>query len=252
MEFNEPVEGLEISDFNITNGTITYLYEYSRGMEYELEVYSASEGEVTLELVEGAVQDMAGNTNEAVSASYIFDGTPPMVTLNAGVTTTSEAVNTVDVSFSESIQYLAMGYFNITNGSATDLVIVTPNIHYTLEVTAGASGNVIVELPDYSVVDMANNGNMEVSVNWLYEPASSIDRTIPRVNSVFPNPVNGNLHIDLERESLISIINMNGTVLYQQDHVLSEIIDMSGFVPGMYVLQVQNDQKIIQYKLIVE
>jgi len=251
MEFNEPVEGLEISDFNLTNGSIYYMYEYSSGMRYELEVYTPNEGEVTLELLADAVQDMAGNPNESVSVSWIFDETPPEVIFDAGVVITPNSVNTVDITFSEPIQHLDIGYFNTTNGTNTDLQTLDAGLHYTLEVTADAPGTVIVLLPESSVYDFANNTNENTVTGWVYDLPNDIPVYEEGI-SIYPNPVSGNLHIELESESLIRILSMNGSVLYQQDHVLNETIDMSGFTPGVYIVQIESSDRVTQHKLIIE
>ncbi len=251
MEFNEPVECLEISDFNVTNGSIYYMYEYSSGRQYELEVYTPSEGEVTLELLADAVQDMAGNQNLSASVSWIFDETPPEVTLDAGGTTIQNADNTVDITFSESIQYLDIMQFNTTNGTNTDLETLQVGLHYALEVTANAPGIVIIQLPEYSVFDAAYNGNIATSVGWLYEPPNLVPVSEAGI-SIYPNPVSGNLHIELESESMIRILNLNGSVLYQQDHVLNKTIDMSGFTPGVYIVQIESGDRVTKHKLIVE
>ena len=252
MEFNEPVEGLDISDFDITNGTISEINEYREGIEYEILVITPNEGEIIFELKAGAVEDRAGNPNESASVSWIFDETPPEVTLDAGVTTTPNAVNNVDVTFSEPIQYFDIGYFNTTNGTNTGLETLDEGLHYRLIVTANAPDEfVIVQLPEYSVFDFANNGNASTSVGWAYQPPTDLPVYEEGI-SIYPNPVNGNLHIELESESMIRILNLNGEVLYMQDHVLNDIIDMSGLTPGVYIIRIESSDKITQHKLIVE
>ena len=251
MEFNEPVEGLEISDFNITNGTINYLYQYYNGEEYDLEVYTPDEGDVTIQLLPNAVQDRAGNSSESTSVSWIFDETPPEVTLDAGVVITPDADNIVDISFSEPVQYLDMVQFTTINGTNTGMETLEEGLHYELTVTANDQGIVIVNLPENSVFDNAYNANSTAFTGWLYDIPNDLQSYEEGI-SIYPNPVNGNLHVELESESMIRILNLNGEVLYLQDHVLNEIIDMSGLTPGVYIIRIETQDKVIQHKLIVE
>jgi len=248
-DFNEEVTGLESSDLTITNGTIDFFDSYNNG--FSLGIIASAEGEVSIELDEGAVTDLAGNPSAAAIVSWIYDATPPEVILDAGVTSTSQRVNSVDVTFSEQVDYLLEGNFVLSNGSATNFETISAGLHYSLEVMADDAGIVIVTLPENGVWDRAGNGNASASVGWLYEPVG-LNPVIEEGILIFPNPVSNLLHIELEGEAKVQITDLNGKIVFQQERLQNEAIDVSHFNPGVYITRIQTDEKITQHKIIIE
>ena len=111
-----------------------------------------------------------------------------------------------------------------------------------------------VELMAGTVEDSYGNVN-EAAALLSYEYIdSSLDLEIPDQQgiTVYPNPVSGELHIGLEERSGIQLISMKGEIVYEQENVLDQTIDVNGFSPGLYILRVQNDHKVVQHKVVIE
>ena len=254
ISFSEEVTGFEISDIVVTNGVAANLVEVTAGLEYSVEVTADAEGEVQVEIGADAVTDGAGLSNESATVSWMYDGTPPTVTLNSGVSgTTNNQTVTVSVEFSEEIEGLELGDFAVTNGTAANLAEVTAGTEFAVDITAVADGEVTVSLPEGAVTDAAGNDNTAASTAYTYEePVNGLNGLSEEGIKIYPNPADDNLHIELENESMVSIINMNGTVLYQNDQVFNETISLTGFAPGMYIVRVKNGDRVTQHRLVIE
>jgi hypothetical protein len=251
MEFNEKIKDFNPLDINVTNGLVDYVYSYGDDKTFFIDVFSDTEGLVTVEMPEGSVTDLAGNENEGASISWTLDLTPPEITLDAGVTTTSEPVVTLDVTASEIIQGLELEDFMVDNGSATMLQHISGNMHYQVDITAADAGIVLVELPDNSVLDAVYLPNTYASAAWLYEPVGLNPVTDDGIQ-IYPNPVSSLLSIELKNSSNVKLIDMKGNVVFQQENLLNETIDVHNFARGIYVVQIQNDAGITQHKIILE
>ena len=108
-------------------------------------------------------------------------------------------------------------------------------------------------LPAGAVTDVAGNDNTEASATYTYEePVNSLSSLSEEGIKIYPNPADDNLHIELTTESMVSIMNMNGMVLYQNDRVSNETISLNGFVPGMYIVRIKNRDKVTQHRLVIE
>jgi len=255
ISFSEEVTGFEIGDIVVTNGTSANLVEVTAGLEYTVEITADADGEVGVEIGADAVNDLTANGNAAAETSWLYDSTPPTAMLDPGVSgATHDQTVTVSVEFSEEIEGLGLSEFIITNGTASNLAVVTPRTEFTIDITAAAEGDVTVTLPAGAVTDVAGNDNTEASTTYTYDDPSTtgLNNLSEGSIKIYPNPVAGNLNIELESESMVRILNINGTIFYQKDRVLNEIIDLSGFSPGVYIVQIENNNQITQHKLIVE
>ncbi len=62
---------------------------------------------------------------------------------------------------------------------------------------------------------------------------------------VYPNPFDNSFYLEfdasLQEEKTVSIYNLNGTVIYQNTISANTWIDASNWVPGMYIIRVEND-----------
>ena len=82
LRFSEPVTGLTLDDFTVTNGTAVDLEEEDPavpGTAYSFQVVHGGEGAVTVMLPIGAVQDAAGNGNSASAVLRIIVADPARV-----------------------------------------------------------------------------------------------------------------------------------------------------------------------------
>ncbi len=73
LSFDTYVEGLEISDFTLGNGTIDNISTLTEGFEYSITLTANDVGTVTIELSANSVTDAAGKGNAKATASYVFE-----------------------------------------------------------------------------------------------------------------------------------------------------------------------------------
>jgi hypothetical protein len=180
------------------------------------------------------------------------DDLGPEAILEAGITSTLEQMITVSLSFNERAYDFNLGDLVISNGSASNLVEIAPGLEYAFDVTATAEGEVMVSLPAGDVTDILGNENALTSVSWDYVIPVALGSAASQGIKIYPNPVKSELNIILDHEARVRITDLNGRLVYQQDKLLDETIDVSGFNPGVYVVQIQSDAEITQHKIVIE
>jgi hypothetical protein len=206
-----------------------------------------------VELPAGAVTDEAGNENEAASDSWIYDSTPPAVTLDAGLTgPTTEALVTVSISISEVASGLTLSDFNITNGSASNLLEISAGEEYTVDITADEGGEVTVELPSDALTDIAGNGNEQVSVSYVYDDGTGVPELPEGFVRLFPNPATDRINVELDSPADIRITHLNGKTIFVQENVRKESFDLTGFSKGIYLMHIETENGVTIQKFVVE
>ena len=94
--FSEPVTGVTLDDFTVTNGTAVDLEEETHvepaGSAYSFLVDPDGEGPVTVDLPADKAQDDAGNGNAAASRFRVLVGDPATVTIRPSTSNTSEGL----------------------------------------------------------------------------------------------------------------------------------------------------------------
>ncbi|WP_462159416.1 Ig-like domain-containing protein [Pseudoalteromonas sp. GB56] len=158
FKFSEVVQNFNISDITATNSVISNFA--GSGLDYLATITPSTDGSVTVSVASGAAQDLAGNTNAAVSASIDYDATAPSVTLSAP--TQAKESYIVDVSFSEQVTGLSSTDFNVVNGSVETLNGDGSNYQATIK--PESSGAVSVSLVASAAIDKAGNGNIKSNV----------------------------------------------------------------------------------------
>ena len=148
------------------------------------------------------------------------------------------------------------------NGQAS----VTPS-----EIIKSASDNCSIEGTVISQTEFTNDDVGEVTVNVTVEDESGNSTTktaIITVNAeetgihtiagqkikIYPNPANGFVYIDTEIKTLqVKIINLNGKTVYEgYPGNTSNKIDIGTFSAGLYIIQIEKDDTIINHKLMVK
>ncbi len=175
VNFSEPVNGLSLSDFTVSNGTASALG--GSGQNYSFTLTPLANGSVSVQLPAATVSDPAGNDNTASNTLLVnytsSDNTPPTVTLS----TASDPVSgpfTVDVTFSEPISGLTLSDFNVTNGSKSNLSGSGSVFSFTISPTT--AGTVTAHLPANRVDDLAGNGNeASNTLSITYDPTPPCD-----------------------------------------------------------------------------
>ncbi|HFC00869.1 MAG TPA: discoidin domain-containing protein, partial [Phaeodactylibacter sp.] len=175
---SENINGLTISDFDISNGTASNLT--GGATFYSMTITPSAAGLVTIVLPSQTVTDLAGNENTAASNTLSVtytppnngDTTPPTITIATG----NNNVNTnftVNIFPSENINGLTISDFDISNGTATNLT--GGATFYSMTITPSAAGLVTIVLPSQTVNDLAGNENTAASntLNVTYTPNTS-------------------------------------------------------------------------------
>lgn len=68
---------------------------------------------------------------------------------------------------------------------------------------------------------------------------------------MYPNPVSKGMNVQLNKNGIVKIYSLKGTLLHQQNLVEGASVSTSGLIPGSYVIQVTNENEMKQGKLIV-
>ncbi len=134
------------------------------------------------------------------------------------------------------------------------------NIHFTSASTESSNLSFVgnptqIEFSDY-------NGNLfsPKLANGSIGSASGVNEINQTGLTVYPNPNKGKftLNFNSKKESVtIKILNSLGTIIYEEQNVaisdnLSKIIDLSNQPKGVYMLTVDDSQKTINQKIVIE
>ena len=157
----------------------------------------------------------------------------------------------VELSFNERAYGFSVSDINLINGFITNYEELTPGFEYRIEVTAQNPGEVIVSLPESSVYDVLGNPNVQASTSWIYSHIDAVTDIENNGIRIYPNPVNTGLHIELSEKAEIRISLLNGSIVFMKKDVLNEVIDVSGYNPGVYIIQVIGSGRITQHKLVI-
>lgn len=254
LYFDEPVTELDASDFILTNCSVEDISNWQNpfGTTYIIWVIASSEGTVTVELPAGATQDNAGNPSLAASASWMYDDSTPQIYFSVISEEVSEAKQTLTISFSEEIQDFTINNLEVFNGTASNLVEITPGLEYQVDITADDFGYITVVLPEYTIFDLAGNPTPGDGISWKYIEANSVDNHIAKEISIFPNPANDRLTIELSDKGALRIMDLQGKTILSKEQVLQETFDISNLNSGIYIIQVNIKGNTSTHRLIVE
>ena len=158
ITFSEPVEGFELEDIRVTNGTASNFTKVSP-QEYTAEITPSASGGVKMEVAEDVARDGAGNGNRAAEPLVIeADLERPEVTIAGPTEPVGMAGFEVTITFSEPVEGFELEDIRVTNGTASNFTKVSPQ-EYTAEITPSASGGVKMEVAEDVARDGAGNGN---------------------------------------------------------------------------------------------
>lgn len=166
--FTEPVNGLTLDGFLVTNGAPTSLSADPNKKEYSLQVSPTTEGGVTVQVKADTATDDAGNYNSASAvAEATYDKTPPEVAVTSPTLLTNTTSIPFLISFSEEVTGLTGDGFEITNGTLE--TIAGNGKEYSISVTPASDGEVTISLKPGAANDAAGNPSLPsntVSVSY--------------------------------------------------------------------------------------
>jgi len=134
-------------------------------------------------------------------------------------------------------QYMAVRFNLAPNLAAGD-----PVYYGWVRVNIDASGNVTYK-------DYAYNATAGTPINTGDMPNAINDSNIPEI-TIYPNPVNNQLHINTENKiTSVSIWNLDGKEVYSQENP-SNTVNISFIPAGVYFVKVKMADKISVKKII--
>ena len=158
ITFSEPVEGFELEDIRVTNGTASNFTKVSP-QEYTAMITPEGIGEVRVGVPKDVAEDRAGNGNQAAEPLAIeVDLERPEVTIAGPTEPVGMAGFEVTITFSEPVEGFELEDIRVTNGTASNFTKVSPQ-EYTAMITPEGIGEVRVEVPEEVAEDVAGNGN---------------------------------------------------------------------------------------------
>ena len=158
IRFSESVEGFELEDIEVSNGTASNFNRVS-SRTYTVTITPEETGEVRVEVGSNVARDGAGNRNQAAEPLVIeADLERPEVTIEGPTEPVGMAVFEVTITFSEPVTGFELGDIRVTNGTASNFIEIFPQ-EYTATITSEGIGAVRVEVPKDVAEDGAGNGN---------------------------------------------------------------------------------------------
>lgn len=159
VTFSEPVTGVALDDFTITNGTLSNLT--GSGAVYSVRVSPLITGPVSVGMRASAAIDAAGNTSTASNALSVDYAAPVVPVPTVVLSTVSNATTgpfVVTATFSKSVAGLLASEFTVTNGTVSALSAA--GSVWSATVVPTASGLVSVTLPANVAQDTSGAGNL--------------------------------------------------------------------------------------------
>jgi len=113
----------------------------------------------------------------------------------------------------------------------------------------------------YSIRDYDETGDIVVkgdSVHFYFQIFTGIEDLTPDVSNIilFPNPTNGLFTISsINSLGAIKIYDLSGKCVFTSDPVSDQTsiqVDLSGYSPGVYIININDGQKAISRKVVVQ
>ncbi len=158
ITFSEPVEGFELEDIQVTNGTASKFTKISP-QEYTATITPEGTGEVRVEVSGDVAEDRSGNGNIAGAPLVLeADLERPEVTIEGPMEPLGIAGFKVTITFSEPVEGFELEDIQVTNGTASKFTKISPQ-EYTATITPEGTGEVRVEVSGDVAEDRSGNGN---------------------------------------------------------------------------------------------
>ena len=159
ITFSEQVQGFDLDDFHVTNGTASAFTSVSVQV-YMATITPSESGDVTVAVAADAAQDAAGNGNEAAeSFSIEADLTRPEMEITRDETGPVAGAFAVTITFSEEVTGFEVSEIEVTNGTVVDFIEVSPSEYQATIKPTVAGPPVVLVVPEDVATDEAGNGN---------------------------------------------------------------------------------------------
>ena len=180
VTFSESVTGFTGGDVVVGNGSVSGVT--GSGANYQVSVAPSADGAVTVDIGEGAAQDVTGKDSKAATQlSVSYDSAAPVPTLTSSAAgDTINAPVDVTVDFGETVSNFVVGDLVVTNGTLSGFADLGGGA-FELTLTPSGAGEVTLSAPAGVAEDEAGNTN-EASNTLTY----TYDGTAPILQSTTP------------------------------------------------------------------
>ena len=192
IRFSEPVDGFELEDIEVSNGTASNFTQIWKG-EYTVTITPRESGEVKVMVKSNASRDAVGNGNRAAEPLIIeADLERPVVAIASAAVGPVAGAFEVTITFSEAVTGFEQSDIQVTNGTVTDFS--GSETSYTAEITPSQSGEVRVEVGAEVAEDAAGDGN-RAAEPWIVEV--DLERPVVAIASAAVGPVAGAFEVTI-------------------------------------------------------
>jgi hypothetical protein len=189
ITFSMEVTGFEEEDIVVENGTVENLDD-STAAEYFVEIAPISDGEVTVDIPAGAVDEV---NQAAETYSVVYDSTAPTVVITSTAhDPTGNPLIPLTLTFSEPVEGLTITEVEDAITNATIVSYVAGAEVIDLVVEADGFGDVSIELPGAVATDEAGNPNeaSEVfTIEYIDRPWVTINQASEQEDPTHVSPI---------------------------------------------------------------
>ncbi|NKF50086.1 hypothetical protein G3R49_05820, partial [Shewanella sp. WXL01] len=155
--FDENVTGLELSDINVTNGSVSNLVALD-AKNYQVTVEAAGEVQISLSIGSDSVVDQAGNGNTAsILLQVDYDDVQPDVVIG-GPSGVVLGAFTSTIAFSEAVTGFTLSDIAATNASLSNFTSIN-SASYSVLVTPLTQNQVSLDIASNVATDSFSNSN---------------------------------------------------------------------------------------------
>ncbi|MTI38156.1 FG-GAP repeat domain-containing protein, partial [Fulvivirga lutimaris] len=152
---NEPIEGLEITDFVCNNCDITNINQLD-SHTYQISLSSENEGITSIELTNGTYSDLQGNLNSENSVfQYVYDQTPPSTSIELEAQSEANSF-LINILFSEEIVGFEANDIIVNNAMVEDFQALNED-YFQLRVNSDNCDLIELSILNGSASDLAGN-----------------------------------------------------------------------------------------------
>ncbi|MDZ4401106.1 Ig-like domain-containing protein [Prosthecobacter sp.] len=186
--FSENVSSVALSDFIVTNGSVSSLN--GSGSAYSVTVTPMTNGNVTIQLPANAASDAAGNTSSTsntLDVIYTTTADPVPSVLLSTASSNIAGSFTVNAQFSENVTDVSEADFIVTNGHVTGLS--GSGSLWIATIQPATTGDVTVRMPANAAQDSSAQGNSASNTLTVsFAPSAAFAAKINFQNAGAPKP----------------------------------------------------------------
>ncbi|MEA3318149.1 MAG: T9SS type A sorting domain-containing protein, partial [Bacteroidota bacterium] len=188
------------------------------------------------------------------SFDIILDSIAPIPEITSSISgTTSISSFNIFIAFSEEVFGFDIDSIKVTNGEVKYLDDSNaPN--YKLTLIPDVNGDVMVDVPENIVSDIIGNKNKSAKWSVEFTGNTSISEFTKAGIKIYPNPNNGRFMISSKEQiKNITITDISGRKVLSKELFNTSInVDLSKYSKGIYLINININNEILQAKILVK